>query len=84
MCAGSQSCVAYNRLSVRVRMVRIAVNDAVVEQKSKPTLPKLLVVARQQIAAQLVDSDLKYQAGRCTPLDRRIARRLLGKPENRP
>ena len=61
--AGGQRGVADDGLGIGVGMVCVAVYDPVFQQVSEAAFTKPVVVARWQVAAQLVHGDLQHQPG---------------------
>ena len=53
-----------DRLGICMRMVRVAINDAVLEQVTKTTVTQAFVIPGRQIAAQLIDRKLENQPRR--------------------
>ena len=87
MCASCERCMPNNGLRVGMRMMRVSVNDAVFPEVAKPALAKPIIVARRQIAAELVNSDLKNQLRffklSISGLTKRTARKKKCQPQRR-
>ena len=50
-----------DRLGICMRMVRVAINDAVLPEIAETAVAEAIVVTRGQVAAELVDGDLQDQ-----------------------
>jgi hypothetical protein len=61
MRAGRERRVPDDGLGVGVRVMGIAIDDAVLPQVTKAAVPEPIVITRGQVAAQLVDRDLQDQ-----------------------
>jgi hypothetical protein len=62
--AGRERRMADDGLRVGVRVVRIAVDDALLPEVAEAAFAETIVVTRRQVAAQLVDRDLQDQLRR--------------------
>lgn len=63
MCTGRKRRMSDNRLGIGVRVMCVAVNHTIFPQVAKITFARSIVVTAWQIAAKLIDRDLKDQPG---------------------
>jgi len=61
VCACRERGVSDDGLGVRVRVMRVSVDDSRLPQVAKAAVTQAIVVAGRQVAAQLIDRDLQDQ-----------------------
>jgi hypothetical protein len=64
MSAGGKCCVADNRFGIRVGVMGIEIDNAFIQKITEALFAHAVDIAANEIAAKLVDSDLKDKPGK--------------------
>jgi len=60
--AGRERRVSDDRLRVRMRMMRVSVNDTILPKVPKSSFAETVVIARRQVTSQLIHRDLQNES----------------------